>query len=96
MFTRGRPCEWQPFKTLIPGGPDVFTDDGSWEFVADLLDAGHPLQEIELKKPPGKRGYVMQVEVKGRRPIYIKLQLGSGQVFGRSFHDSKYGHEEDV
>jgi len=30
----------------------------------------------------------MEVELEGRRPLYIKLQLGSGQVFGRSFHDS--------
>ncbi len=57
-------------------------------FSADLLDAGEPLKEVSLNKPPGKKGYVMEIPVKGWRPIYIKLQLGSGQVFGRSFHHS--------
>jgi hypothetical protein len=94
-FSPSRPCQWQPFHTLVPGTDDVFTGDGAWQFVADLLDAGHPLKEVLLKKPPGKRGYVMEVEVQGRRPLYIKLQLGSGQVWGRSFHDS-IPHEEDV
>ena len=79
--------DWDRFASL-------FTEDGAWQFVADLLDAGQPLTEVALEKPPGKKGYVMKIPVKGWRPIYIKLQLGSGQVFGRSFHHS-IGNRED-
>src|SRR5437868_11246790 len=85
-FSRRQPTQWQPFKTIHPETKEVFTEDGAWQFVADLLDAGQPLTEVVLEKPPGKKGYVMKIPVNGRRSIYIKLQLGSGQVFGRSFH----------
>lgn len=56
----------------------------------ELLKGGHPLEEIELKIPPGKWGYVMKTEaVNGYPSIYIKLQLGSGVVHARSFHVSE-------
>ena len=89
-FSNRQPTQWQPWKTIHPETKEIFTEDGAWQFAADLLDAGVPLKEVVLKKPPGKKGYVMEipVPVKGWRPIYIKLQLGSGQVFGRSFHHS--------
>ena len=87
-FSPSQPTQWQPWKTIHPQMKDTFTEDGAWQFAADLLDAGEPLKEVSLKKPPGKKGYVMEIPVKGWRPIYIKLQLGSGQVFGRSFHHS--------
>ena len=87
-FSSSRPTQWQPWKTIHPQTKEIFTEDGAWQFVADLLDAGEPLKEVLLEKPPGKKGYVMEISVEGRRPIYIKLQLGSGQVFGRSFHHS--------
>ena len=87
-FSHNQPTHWQPLKTIHPQTKETFTEDGAWQFAADLLDAGEPLKEVALKKPPGKKGYVMEIPVKGGRPIYIKLQLGSGQVFGRSFHHS--------
>jgi hypothetical protein len=87
-FSRSQPTQWQPFRTIHPETKETFTEDGAWQFVADLLDAGESLSEVVLEKPPGKKGYVMKIPVKGWRPIYIKLQLGSGQVFGRSFHHS--------
>ena len=87
-FSSSRPTQWQPWKTIHPQTKEIFTEDGAWQFAADLLDTGEPLKEVLLEKPPGKKGYVMEIPVEGRRPIYIKLQLGSGQVFGRSFHHS--------
>jgi hypothetical protein len=75
-----------------PNDPDdqVFTERGAWEFVAELLEAGHPLKEVDLKKPVGKKGYELLASGgKGRPEIYMKLQLGSGRVIGRSFHYSK-------
>jgi len=90
----GWPRDWAPGSVVDPNDPDqqVFTERGAWEFVADLLEAGHPIQEIELDKPPGKKGYVLGASAgQGRPEIYIKLQLGSGKVIGRSFHYSNRG-----
>ena len=87
-FSHSQPTQWEPLKTVHPQTKETFTEDGAWQFAADLLDAGEPLKEVPLNKPPGKKGHVMEIPVKGWRPIYIKLQLGSGQVFGRSFHHS--------
>src|SRR5438132_864689 len=84
-FTRSQPTQWQPFRTIHPETKETFTEDGAWQFVADLLDAGQPLTEVALKKPPGKKGYVMEIPVKGWRPIYIKLQLGSGRCSAAAF-----------
>ena len=49
---------------------------------------GTEIWELELEKPPGRRGYVMEVSC-GARRIYIKLELGAGIIIGRSFHYSE-------
>lgn len=90
-FSSAMPSDWRPLQTIDPRTGQVFTEDGAWEFVAEKLDDGTPVTPIELSKPPGKTGYVIQVSGGvGRPTIYIKLQLGSGFVFGRSFHYSEY------
>ena len=69
-----------------------FTDVGAWEFVTWLLEAGHPIEVITLDKPEGKPGYVLKYQANpSERVIYIKLELGSGKVIGRSFHYSEVG-----
>ena len=60
----------------------------AWEFIADLLESGHPIEEVELHSPPGRKGYVMLVDAQQSQAIYIKLQMGSGKIIGRSFHYS--------
>ena len=56
----------------------------------ELLEKGHPIEPITLKKPPGAKGYVMKVELEPNTPkLYIKLELGN-IVFGRSFHYSDW------
>ena len=38
---------------------------------------------------PCATGYVMKIDIEPGRPqLYVKLQLGSGQIIGRSFHYS--------
>ncbi len=66
----------------------VFTEEGAWQFVVMLLESGHPVEEITLAMPPGKKGYVLKYPRIGLPDIYIKLQIVSGAVRGRSFHDS--------
>src|SRR5437867_572644 len=85
-FTPERPTEWRPWEVKNPESGMVFTEAGAWEFIADCLESNHPIEQIVLEKPHGKAGYVMIVRSEaGRCPIYIKLELGSGKVIGRSF-----------
>lgn len=75
-----------------PGGifDTHFSDAAAWELIASQLEAGCEVETIVLEKPPGAKGHVMLIELgPGGRPIYIKLQLGSGKIFGRSFHYSE-------
>lgn len=83
------PNDWRPTQIKHPTTGGFFTVVGAWHLIADLLDGGHPLEEIILCKPPGKRAYVMHVElVVGQPKLYIKLELGSGKIIGRSFYYS--------
>src|SRR5262249_43534148 len=83
------PNDWRPTQVKHPITGGFYTDAGAWQLIAELLDGGHPLEEIILCKPPGKRAYVMHVELAvGQPKLYIKLELGSGKVIGRSFHYS--------
>ena len=85
------PTQWQPQQVRDPEGgiSPYFTDGGAWELIADKLEAGHDVEVVELRKPPGAKGYVMHIRLGPNEPLlYVKLQLGSGKVIGRSFHYS--------
>jgi hypothetical protein len=85
------PAVWWPNRVLHPCSGTYFTDAGAWEFIVELIEAGHPITQVTLSHPPGKVGYVLIVRNnKGDRDIYIKLQLGSGCIYGRSFHLSRH------
>jgi putative zinc finger/helix-turn-helix YgiT family protein len=85
------PSDWRPQQVRDPRSRQYFTPNGAWEFITECLEAGQGLEEVLLQKPEGKTGYVMQVDVGSDRPLlYIKLQLGSGAVIGRSFHYSEH------
>ena len=90
VFSTAMPTDWRPQTLLHPQRPaEYFTDDSAWQFVAERIAAGAPIERIVLQMPLGKMGYVLKVS--GCPPvsvIYIKLQLGSSNVIGRSFHAS--------
>ncbi len=91
-FSRNRPTDWRPGKVRDPAGTllPYFTRTSAWELIADMLEGGHDVETIELEKPPGAKGYVMKIDLEpSRPPLYVKLQLGSGKIIGRSFHYSK-------
>lgn len=91
-FTRARPTDWRPGDVPNPNGLllPYFDDDSAWELIATALEEGHEVETIELERPPGKTGYVMKIDLNPGRPrLYVKLQLGSGVVIGRSFHESQ-------
>ena len=69
-----------------------FTDSTAWEFIARRLECGEDVEVIELDKPKGAKGYVMTIALQPGVPaLYVKLQLGSGKIIGRSFHYSEHG-----
>jgi hypothetical protein len=70
-FSSRQPTQWQPWKMVHPETTAIFTEDVAWQFPADLLAAGESLKDVSLKKPPGKKGYVMEIPVKGRRVCRI-------------------------
>ena len=94
-FTRDRPTDWRPGQVRNPAGvlDTHFTDAAAWELIASKLEDGHPVETVKLEKPPGATGYVMEIDIEpGRPPLYVKLQLGSGKIIGRSFHYSERGY----
>jgi len=88
LFTAARPTHWAPLEVTNPKTGVVFTPVGAWEFIVELLREGFPIETIVLDKPPGRTGYVLKVDGSSGCKIYIKLQLGSGIIYGRSFHIS--------
>ena len=86
-FTTERPCRWEPTTVLNPETGAPFTPAGAWEFIADMLEQKRSIEQVRLRKPPGRVGHVMLVPTK-HGTIYIKLELGSGVIWGRSFHYS--------
>lgn len=91
-FSALAPTDRRPAEVRNPDGEldPHSTDRSAWEFIAMKLGAAHPVEIITLRKPEGNRGYVMHIALEPDRPeLYVKLQLGSGKVIGRSFHYSE-------
>ena len=86
-----RPTDWRPHSVRNPDGilETHFSDAAAWDLIVSQLAADCEVQTIILDKPPGATGYVMLIELEPGRPIYVKLQLGSGKIIGRSFHYSE-------
>ena len=90
-FRPDRPTDWRPQQVRNPSGvlDTHFSNAAAWELIASKLEEGHPVETIELHRPPGRTGYVMKVDIEPGQPqLYVKLQLGSGKIIGRSFHYS--------
>jgi hypothetical protein len=88
-FTSRSPCRWQPRQFTDPRSGQAFTDEGAWEYIVQHLEADAVIEEIEMEKPPGSKGYVLHLPGINRETIYVKLQLCGDHVRGRSFHESE-------
>lgn len=91
VFHRDRPTDWRPSSVLDPRYAEwnfCFTDTTAWDYIAELLEGGIPVGVITLETPAGATGYVIQTPHPSGSAIYIKLQVGSGRIYGRSFHYS--------
>ena len=73
-------------------GPNTYFDDHSaWEFIAARLEQGEYVRVTKLRKPNRGIGYVMKIDLGlgiHIPTLYVKLELGSSKIFGRSFHYS--------
>lgn len=74
---------------IDPRNGSYFTIEGSWDFIAQLLEEGYQIQQINLDKPSGEIGYVLLYDT-SEGQIYMKFELCTDAVIGRSFH---YSHE---
>ena len=73
-----------------------FTHQTCWSYIEEKLEEGCELEVVELRQPPGKKGYVMLIDPgPDASDIYVKLQIGSGMVIGRSFHYSTMPKRSD-
>lgn len=85
VFTSKAPTKWHPEQVYDPATGQPFTKDAAWERVRTELE-NCDLKTRVMDHPPGKIGYWFHFhDAKGTK-IYVKLQLGSGFVLGRSFH----------
>jgi hypothetical protein len=83
------PTVWQPTTVENPDCGISFTTLRAWHFLADALEKGCALEEVELDRPPGLKGYVVLLSGGPSKPkIYIKVRLNNGCLIGRSFHYS--------
>ena len=86
-WTPERPSQIQLWQCPDPKTGEPFTETGAWEFIVEQLTAGLDLEEVELKKPPGRKAYVLRPCLGLPGPTaYIKLELGTGTISLRSFH----------
>ena len=90
-FTTERPTNWRPNTVVNPETGDPFTWLGAWDFIATCAERGHEIEVLPLRKPAGATAYVMKIWLEAnRRRLYVKLELRSGRILGRSFHESQY------
>ena len=97
-FTKRRPTEWRPNEVRNPEGvlDRYFTEETAWELIATRLERGEKVTVIPMNQPKGAKGYVMSIDMGPDVPyLYVKLQLGSGTIFGRSFHYSETEKERE-
>lgn len=80
------PTFWNTGEVYDPRTGEPYTKDGAWDRVVQELGNGCVLSAVALDKPPGKTGYTFKFEDAKGQPIYVKLQMLSGEVRGRSFH----------
>lgn len=93
MHTRSSPTDWRPESVRKPEGDfeTHYTSESAWELIATLLEAGCEVTTVNLRKPAGKKAYVIKIDLgENERDLYVKVQLGAGKIIGRSFHYSEH------
>lgn len=85
VFSPKAPTHWNASDARDADGQPL-TVNSAWDAVYAGLLSGCILTAVALDKPPGKTGYAFHLTDGAGQRIYVKLQIGSGVVLGRSFH----------
>ena len=89
LWTVDSPTDWRPTSVHNPQGDfdEHFTDASAWELIASELKNECKVYSVALERQSGKFAYLLEIDLGGDEPpVYVKIQLGSGMVIGRSFH----------
>jgi hypothetical protein len=88
-FTPKVPCDWSPQSVWDTRFGMLFTSEGAWNYIIELLESGHQFTSKAMKTPPNTIAYETVID-RGSNlpPLYIKLQILGGRILGRSFHNS--------
>jgi len=90
-FTPSRPTKWRPEEVVDPETEMEFSEPSAWRFIADCAERGDDIETVRLDKPAGRTAYVMKIQLRSNRPhLYVKVELRSGRILGRSFHESDH------
>lgn len=81
---------WEPMTVREPDTQMLFTDDGAWHFIADLLTSGAPTKCITPTDEYPDFAYYLIEKSTHSKPIYMKIALrrDAKKVVGISFHYS--------
>lgn len=90
-FSKHRPTVVRPWEVVHPDTGLPLTKATMWGVIETLLDLGVPLEEIELRQPPGEKAWVFRASLSPESvAVYVKLQLFGSRVLLRSFHEAEY------
>ena len=79
---------WRPFTVREPDTQMLFTDEGAWEFIADCLRDGCPVECMPPTPAFPDFAYYMVKAVRGDKKIYMKIAIRPPVriIVGVSFH----------
>ncbi len=82
---------------ISPDSGLPFTDAGAWDLIATRIEERQEVEVICLRRPEGAAAYVMKIFLEVNRPrLYVKVELLSGRIWGRSFHYSDKRKGDDA
>ena len=92
-FSRERPTDWRPGQVRNPergARYPLYRCPRHGNSSRHGLRTGTRSRQWNCAQPKGATGYVLKIDLEPSRPqLYVKLQLGSGKIIGRSFHYSE-------
>ncbi|MCJ8322773.1 MAG: hypothetical protein HRU29_01700 [Rhizobiales bacterium] len=86
-----RPTNWVPQTVKRSDGfEDYHTHYSARQLLEDELSKGVEVFEMSLDHPPNGTGYYFEIPIKDSvEKLYVKFEIVSGCVIGRSFHISE-------
>ncbi len=91
---------WEPFIIKHPETGALFNDGTAWDFIADCLEAGHPIRRSPADKEKGRPFPALEMIVdvsNSERRLYMKVAFirQRDMMLGLSFHYSTEEYRND-